>query len=211
MNSQIFSDAMGEINDKYIETALTYQCPVKRKGICLWFKRGIAACLVLGLCFGAFLTTNEAASAAFFGWLKEVYELFSVYRSPNNGDASLEAKEYRLGWIPDGYSDVSVREANGTVLICYTNKENQRIAFIYINDSNSTNLFVDTANVTKHEAEVNGCSADLYISDTPDVSNTIVWINEHNTAMSISAFLDEDELIRLAESVTETERLNMTQ
>ncbi|WP_352408536.1 DUF4367 domain-containing protein [Lawsonibacter hominis] len=59
--------------------------------------------------------------------------------------------------------------------------------------------------MTKHEAEVNGCSADLFISDTPDVSNCIVWINKHNAAISISAFLDEDKLIQLAESVTEAE------
>lgn len=205
MNSQIFFDAMGEINDKYIETALTYQCPVKRKGICLWFKRGIAACLVLGLCFGAILTTNEAASAAFFGWLKEAYELFSVYRSPNNGGASPEAKEYQLGWIPDGYSEVSMREADDTVITRYANEEDQQLTFTYIIDSSSYNLFVDTSQVTKHEVDVNGCSADLFISDNPDVSNGIVWINEHNAAISISAFLDEDELIKLAENVTEIE------
>lgn len=205
MNAQVFSEALGEISEKYIEEALTYQRPAKRKRTRIWLKRCIAACLVLVLCFGTLLATSETVSAAFFGWLKETYEMLSAYRSPNNGDTSSKVKEYQLGWIPDGYSEVSMDEINGSVTTLYANEEDQQLTFAYINDSSSCDLFVDTSQVTKHKVEVNGCSADLFISDTPDVSNGIVWINEHNTAIYISAFLDGDELIQLAESVTEVD------
>ena len=203
MNAQIFSEALGEISEKYIEESLTYQCPTKRPHT--WLKRCIAACLVVALCFGALLATSETASAAFLGWLKETYEMFSAYRSPTTGDTLSEVKEYQLGWIPDGYSRVSVNEMNGSVITLYADEEGQQLTFTYINDSSSCDLFVDTPQVTKHKVEVNGCAADLFISDSPDISNGIVWINEHNIAIYISAFLDGDELIRLAESVTEAD------
>lgn len=63
MNAQIFSEALGEISEKYIKESLTYQCPTKRPHT--WLKRCIAACLVVALCFGALLATSETASAAF--------------------------------------------------------------------------------------------------------------------------------------------------
>lgn len=50
MNRELFSDAMNEIDSKYVEEALTYK-PAKRFVFPVWAQRCVAACLicVLGL------------------------------------------------------------------------------------------------------------------------------------------------------------------
>ena len=47
MNTKKFSEAMGEIDDKYVEEAIRYRATKKAKGLSSkWIKRGaIAACL----------------------------------------------------------------------------------------------------------------------------------------------------------------------
>lgn len=205
MNAQIFSDALGEISEKYIEEALTYQRPAKRKRTHIWLKRCIAACLAIVLCFGTLLATSETVSAAFFGWLKETYEMFFVYRSPGGAATSAELMTYRPGWVPEGYSeDEAIAVGNGEA-VYYTNEQGMFMTFSYADNSSATGFFVDVSQTTKYQVEVNGCSADLFISNDPNASSCIMWINEHNTAFYISAFLDGDELIQLAESVTEVD------
>ena len=48
---------------------------------------------------------------------------------------------------------------------------------------------------------VNGNKADLYLSEKPDESNIIVWQSANGTLLSIQGFLDEDQLIEMAEKI----------
>ena len=53
---------------------------------------------------GAWLTVDVEARAAFFGWVKEVYETFFVYRFSGDADMSTKTSNYEPNWIPDGYT-----------------------------------------------------------------------------------------------------------
>ncbi|MEY8518680.1 hypothetical protein AALC25_17635 [Lachnospiraceae bacterium 29-84] len=60
MNSKKFSEAMGEIDDKYVEEAIRYRATKKAKGLSSkWIKRGaIAACLCVALVAGVLFKTS---------------------------------------------------------------------------------------------------------------------------------------------------------
>ena len=53
--------------------------------------------------------------------------------------------------------------------------------------------------------KVHGNDADLLISTSSEIANCILWSTSDNTAFYISAFLDADDLVRIAESVEKTE------
>ena len=52
-------------------------------------------------------------------------------------------------------------------------------------------------------AEVNGNPAELLVSGDPGVAGGILWKGETGTMFFLSAFLDDEDLIRAAESVRE--------
>ncbi len=60
MNTKKFSEAMGEIDDKYVEEAIRYRATKKVKGLSSkWIKRGaIAACLCVALVAGVLFKTS---------------------------------------------------------------------------------------------------------------------------------------------------------
>ena len=56
---------------------------------------------------------------------------------------------------------------------------------------------------TTIQTEVHGNSADLYIAHDPEGSNTVIWMDKETGALlEVTAFLPQDELMALAESVT---------
>lgn len=68
MNRELFSDAMNEIDSKYVEEALTYQ-PVKRTVFPVWVKRCAAACLLCVLGLSAVLAASPEARAEIRRWI----------------------------------------------------------------------------------------------------------------------------------------------
>ena len=54
------------------------------------------------------------------------------------------------------------------------------------------------------QVEIHGSPADLYLSDDPESSNTIIWMDQKTGALiEVTAFLGADDLLSLAETVTE--------
>ena len=102
MTTKTFSHALGEINDKYVNEAIAYQCE-KKKVFSVrhkWLSRVACFFLVILLTGSAVLTFSVEARAAFFGWVREQYENFYVYFF--EGDATVtEPAKYELGWVPE--------------------------------------------------------------------------------------------------------------
>ena len=201
MNAQMFSDAMGEISTKYIEEALTYQRPVKRRTTQIWLKRCAAACLAVVFCFGTILAVNAEARAAFFGWIKEVYETHFVYRYGSEANIGAEPADYRITWLPNGYTETYVDDTEDTVFIAYANETGQMLAFSYIHNPDETVWQVNTSQSIVKQTNVNGNPADLYITTEVENTNALIWTDQNNSAFYISGYLDEETLIKVAESV----------
>ena len=200
MTASVFSDAMGEISEKYIMEAVSYQ--PKKKHI-IWPRvRSAAACFLLAVLLtgSAILTFSVEARAAFFGWVREQYAVFYEYFFEGEVVTSDPAK-YELGWVPEGYTLFSSYELPGGEGLVYTDENGHMVSFTYTsNTSGGTAFFVDGVDYEQKSATVNGCHADVYIATDPAQTSSIVWTSDE-TLFYIAAPLGEDGLITMAENV----------
>ena len=205
MTANIFSDALGEISEKYIMEAVSYQ--PKRKHI-IWPRvRSAAACFLLAVLLtgSAILTFSVEARAAFFGWVREQYENFYVYFFEGE-TAVADPVKYELGWLPDGCVYVTTIENESGEIFIYTDERDTLIRFSYDRAADSSMLSVDVAGNETIPVKINGCPGEISISPSEDETDQIIWIdNETNTLFLISGHFDQEIFIRMAESVKEKE------
>lgn len=152
---------------------------------------------------GAWLTVDIEARAAFFGWVKEVYETFFVYRFSGDADMSTKASNYEPNWIPDGYSKSRETDTGSRITIFYHNDAGQTLRIHYVYAPDETNIFVDAVDGEIKKVSVGEYSADLILIADPAVANGLMWTDINNCAFYISAFLDEADLIKVANSIYE--------
>lgn len=201
MTANIFSDAMGEISEKYIMEAVSYQ--PKKKHI-IWPRvRSAAACFLLAVLLTgtAILTFSVEARAAFFGWVREQYETFYSYFF--EGDVvNAEPANYELGVLPDGYTFAAQYEIQGGKVYIYTSQNGSIADFSYSTDSEGFYLLADAAECAHHAVTVNGMTGDLYITPDEETANMLVWMDSaKGLFFSISAPISGDELLELAKEV----------
>ena len=69
-------------------------------------------------------------------------------------------------------------------------------------ENSVSELYIMDAEAEKKRVSVNGMPADLYVSYEEDANNTIVWTDTETGALiTVTAFVDEDALLDLAERV----------
>lgn len=168
------------------------------------------ACFVLAVILtgGVWLTVDAEAREALIRWVKEVYSTYAAYHF--EGTSSKEptsetqiSKEYTLAWIPDGYTELDRYDIGAGTTVCYIDEKDQMLTFIYVfNSSAAYSLFLDTSNYTVQSTYVGDVPADFYLSNSPDVSSSIVWTSpDGETAFYLSGFFSKEELIDMAENV----------
>lgn len=166
-----------------------------------------AAAVILAILISgsAWLAVDTEARAAFFGWVKEHYEMFFVYRFAGKSEEVTEPSQYQLELIPDGYSEKMTIDENGSVTVIYADNTGKRLKFGYMYNPNSTEWYIDTTNTIHSNSYVNGQPADLFISTSREVASIIMWTEESvDVAFYVSGFFDESTLIQLAESTRNT-------
>ena len=162
--------------------------------------------LVIFITGGAFLTINAEARAAFVGWVKEIYETYVAFIFENKTSLVDDNIVFRPSWVPDGYTEIYCDDSEDTVFVAYSNEAGQMMNFSYIYAPDETKWLVDKNNAIVVNVEVNGRIAEMFISTDFNNASAILWTNENNTAFYLSGFLDQDELIRVAESVSSVEK-----
>ncbi len=163
--------------------------------------RSVAAALAAVVMAGSlWLAADTDARAAFVGWIKGIYEGHFVYRY-EGGSASTAPTEYRPTWIPEGYSEYRIDKFNGNTVIIYTDENERRLRISYAQASDNLDWRINITSSSTFSASVNGYSAELFISSDESIANAITWINDNDTVFAVSAFLDKDEIIMLAESI----------
>ena len=201
MNAQLFTDAMSELNEKYVMEAVSYQRKSKPH-FNTWLSKVACVFLAILLTGSAVLTFSVEARAAFLGWMREQYENFHVYFF--EGEAALaDPVEYELGWLPDGCVYVTtIENENGEILI-YTDEHDTLIRFSYDQPTDSSILSVNGAGNETIPVTINGCPGEISISPGEGETDHITWIDEKNTLFFISGHFDQETFIRMAESVKE--------
>ena len=199
MNTQLFSDAMGELNEKYVMEAVSYQCKTKSLSR-VWLSRVASILLVFLLTGSAILTFSVEARAAFFGWVREQADNFYHYFFEGEAVPTQPVK-YELGWMPEGLEYVTTLDIDNGECFIYKDTQDFLIQFSYVPNGDNRSWGVDGVDDIQKTVKVNGNKADLYISRTDDKTSSIIWTNERNDFFTISAPFDEETLIKMAENV----------
>ena len=157
--------------------------------------------LVCLIACGAWFTVDAEARSAFFGWVKEIYETYFVYRFEGNADYSESSVAYRPTWLPEGYTEFYVDDIDATTVVSYQNADGLLLTFRYTHNPNETDWFIDAEHAVIKETTVNGCPAEILLADNITTASVIAWTDEQDSAFYVSGFLSESELIKIAENV----------
>ena len=208
MNTDLFSDAMNEIDPKYVEEALTYRQPVKKHArFPVWTRRCAAACLVCVLGLGVVLAASPEARADVRRWIETWQDDEVLYQYMGE---SLEGAlpVYELTGLPAGYTEDTGESVRWDTMvdILYRNEadwDNNVIIFSYLYMQQGTAAaYVLSEGDTVQEVTVNGLEGKLYLPEDPENWSVLEWIDpETNLHFSIHACGDAETLLALAESV----------
>lgn len=163
----------------------------------------ITLALLIGGC--AWLAADVDVRAAFVGWIKERYDIFFVYRY--NGDSSVKVSNElpadKPTWIPNGYTITEEIDTETRKILIYQNEMGQLLNVMCCYDPNGTGIFVNAADGEITSATVQEYNADLILFDDSSTANAILWTDQNDNAFYISAFLDKDGLLKIANSMYE--------
>lgn len=209
MSAEVFSLAMNEISDCYIEEALTYQAPAKHLRAKPLLRMALAACLALIMALGTAMSVSAEFREAVFGWIKEQYETFIHYEyrgAEEDYDPDAEIADifipHVLTEVPPGFieKDSICDKDVGHQFTFYWNEEKgqQCIVSAVAGHERTGNVFVEEEGYTIHPVEVAGVLGDLYIPDDPNDDGVIVWMKDH-MLFYIAAHFTPEELVYYAE------------
>ncbi len=163
------------------------------------------ASVLLAIALGGslWLAIDTDARAAVFGWIKEQHENIFHY-SFKGSIAPTSEQTYELGWVPEGYSFHHRNCNDSSTAVIYTNERGEIITLSYKMGAGleSSDVFVLDDSGTNKTVKVGEVPADLYLTDNPDDSNAIVWMDTDTMELFvISSGEDEKDLIKMAENI----------
>lgn len=163
------------------------------------------ASVLLAIALGGslWLAIDTDARAAVFGWIKEQHENIFQYHFEGGAPPTSEFT-YELGWLPEGYHFLRQIDGDGSTHVFYTDESGNIISLLYTTDLNDTslNLFILDDSAAFQTVMIGDSSADLYITNHADHSNSIVWENPETNALFIISSIEEgDVLIKMAENI----------
>ena len=130
-------------------------------------------------------------------------ELVRVAESMEKREEPPPLEEYWLTWTPYGYQEAerSLRENRGHVL--YRDEKGRQITLAYRRGSETASLQISSTLGGAMEARpvtVDGAAADLYLEETQEAGNALVWARDGLLFWMIAP-CSQEELTAMAESV----------
>lgn len=157
--------------------------------------------LVLFIGFVSILAISPTVRAAVFGWIREQYEAFTTYFFEGTIEVEGSSRTFSLGTIPEGYEYITTNETPSFTTEIYANGDNA-LYFTFTKDPSESAVNVMHNNYTLQSATIGGVTYDLFLSNDAGDANGISWVDTYtNTYFHISAFLNAEELIKLAQEV----------
>ncbi len=165
-------------------------------------KRIAIILLTLLIAGTVWISVDADARAVFFGWISEISDnYFDYYHKGVSGDNS-GSVDYRPSWIPEGYSEESVRLFNDKTTVLYKNNDGRLLRFSYVITNKEYNWSFDISKGYTQSCRVSNYDATLFVSEDDNVASAITWIDSNDTAFFLTGFITDAELIRIAESVS---------
>lgn len=165
--------------------------------------RAASFILVLFLSFMTLLALSPSVRAAFFGWIQAQYDYYTHFYFSSGTAQYNKPADYELDLLPDGYKAFKEMKLPKNTTKSYANHStNEIIYFTYSLDSDSIEYFYEFDEYSFEEVRVNDKVAKFYDAHDPSIANIIQWSDAStNTFLSISGFLEREELILMAENV----------
>ena len=167
------------------------------------------ACLLLVFLVGggSVLTFSVEARATFVGWVREVYEMYFSYHYTGEDKLAPQDIIYCPTWLPSGYEIVSENDTEFPIYIFYENALGDLITFSCFTNVESMEIQIDRDQIEVQSVLVGDIMASLYVEQDKDDANILIWPDdEKGVIFSITAALDSEDLIKIAESVQPKEK-----
>jgi len=192
-----------EIQEQWDAVMKKYRRRKFEKALKGCFRKAAAAAAVVLLVSGGSLATVMAASPtirqmilADFGEYSKLQMLFSS----NSVEIPEDWEEkYSPTYIPEGFTYKETKSISTIKTLVYVNNEECNLGFSVI--APNANISIDTENMDKSEVKINGCDAILYEKRNRIISS--ILINYGDCVIYISGPVQADEIIKIAESITE--------
>ena len=112
--------------------------------------------------------------------------------------------EYRLTWVPEGYELYMQNDTFGNSFsFLYKNLEGRLLHFmVQLDREGARSYLYPNENAEEKQVLVGRNPADLYLVDTGGANSELVWQDpEAGALFYISAFLPEEDILKMAESI----------
>ncbi len=170
----------------------------------IWKKalRSVASiAVVCTLLLGTVMAVSPTARAAVLRWVTEWYEDHVVYRY-SGADLEGAMPQYEITSIPEDYAETQRIEFPHQNAVIYENEESLWITFDYVYMQQGTARMIVTEGSDVQDVTVNGFEGQIFLPLDPSCDTTVAWIDpDANLQFSLSAFMDEQALLDMAESI----------
>lgn len=158
--------------------------------------------LVILLGFSSVLAVSVEAREAVFGWVREQYESFYAYFFEGQSEEG-EPVSYYPGWMPDEFIHEVTFEIAGGESLLYVGSDGTIAEFSYSTAPESFSMFIESVKGEQQPVSINGYEGTLYIPADPSLSSGVIWVDDaSNTIFHVSASIETDMLLKIAEHIT---------
>lgn len=159
--------------------------------------------LVLFIGFATILAASPTVRAAVFGWIREQYESFITYYFDDGISVNKSPATFYISGLPEEYVEIAASNMSDIQTYVYADSAGQFLYFSYSTNPDAANYLVKEDGYSVECVSVLNYPADFFFAEDTSQSNCLIWCNEENRVIFyISAFLEKNELIALAESVS---------
>lgn len=150
---------------------------------------------------GALLLSNPTVQA----WARELWTAWfpthTEYRF--TGQPGGEPGRWRPAYLPEGYREAEALEVEGYGSVTFTHPDGGEIQLRYDGTDPGSGFAIDNEHAQYERITLaTGRAADLYVSQGEDWPSYLVWVSEEETtAFLLSGYVNETELVKMAESV----------
>lgn len=156
-----------------------------------------AMLLVVVTVFGGALAVSPEVRAEVGSWFKGG----AFVGGPSGKVPVSERKDFCLTWFPEGYAEYDIYETENGASYTYVDADGRFLHFNYLYDGKS---YAMVEGYEHKQIPLGDVQADIFLDPRGEHSNDIIWKDPNgDVCFIISAFADEDQLIRLALSVKE--------
>lgn len=158
--------------------------------------------LVVFIGFMMIFAISPTVRAAVLGWIREQYDSFIGYYFEDDSTGRTEPTAYYISNFPSDFSEITVSDNIGYHMEVYADSNGNLLYFFYSFSPENPSFYVEEEGSIIEHVTVSGNPADLYLSQDSMKTNSIIWCDEeHNVIFYLSAVMEKDDLLAIAESV----------